>query len=683
MPRLKLSTLLITLNASLTLLAVLAVAMIAARLLREQGHEAALERVRLAGAVAVQRVEAGAEGVVRNATLLSERPTLARLVELRSGPELTSFLERFRATADLSLVAVLCGDELISHAGRPLPPSATAAPFAELPARRLLADASGPLLTAFAPLTSRPDCTAVAARAIDAALIAELRRNAGMAVAIVTERVRRGEELHQALRERARLGQPPVAERIDAAGEYVGVAVYSLARGEPELFLELSLPAAEVDAAVGRLRRTLTAFSGLALGLAAVSGWALARRVARPMALLTDAAERAGRGDLATPMPRPPGREVGTLAATMEEMRTRLLASTVELGRRRAEAEAVLSGISDGVFAVDRERRIRDLSPQAAALLGLSREQALGRFCGDVLKAQKSDGSRPCDEDCPIIHSRFRGATQATEQLALSGGRLKAVVVHSAPPAAGEERQLQVLRAETHAEAARRLRDAVLANVSHELKTPLAAQLASLELLAERLPAGGDAEVGKLVESLERGTLRLTQLVDNLLESVRIDAGQLDIRRQVVALDEVIEEAAELAHPLLALRGQRLEVDLPYPLPALSGDAPRLAQVFVNLLANANKYAPAGTVIRIRGEVVPGHVLVRVEDEGPGLPPGSEDAVFERFFRSAGEEPGETGLGLGLAIVRSIVERHGGTVVAEAPAAGCRLRVALPIPEAA
>lgn len=265
------------------------------------------------------------------------------------------------------------------------------------------------------------------------------------------------------------------------------------------------------------------------------------------------------------------------------------------------------------------------------------------------------------------------------------------MVVASAPPAAAVAspesqrgpQQFQVLRDETEVEAARRLRDAVLANVSHEFKTPLAAQLASIELLADRLSRSGDGESMQLVASLERGALRLTQLVDNLLESVRIEAGQLAVRRQPVALDEVVEEAVELATPLLSQRGQHLSVELPYPLPAVLGDAPRLAQVFVNLLANANKYAPPGSTIRIRGEVGATAVSLSVEDEGPGLPPGSEKAVFERFFRSPGEEPGERGMGLGLAIVKSIVERHGGTVAAEPLPGGSRFRITLPVAEAA
>ncbi len=353
------------------------------------------------------------------------------------------------------------------------------------------------------------------------------------------------------------------------------------------------------------------------------------------------------------------GRREGELA---EEMERRLLATTVELRRRQAETDAVLGGIVEGVYSVDRDRRVRYLNPQAAELLGVTREEALGRFCGDLLNPQGPDGVRPCETSCPIVHARSRGSSRATEQLLLPGGGRRTVVLTSAPPAEG--RQVQVLRDETEVEASRRQRDAVLANISHEFKTPLAAQLASIELLRDSLEAGDGVGSRQLVTALARGTLRLTRLVDNLLESVRIEAGQDALRLRPVAVDQVVEEAVELTAPLLEQRGQRLAVELPFPLPRVQADPPRLVQVFVNLLANANKFAPAESTVRIGGEATDGTVTLWVEDEGPGVPAPDEGSIFDRFYRAAGGEPEQTGLGLGLWIVKSIVERHGGRVAA-------------------
>ena len=270
------------------------------------------------------------------------------------------------------------------------------------------------------------------------------------------------------------------------------------------------------------------------------------------------------------------------------------------------------------------------------------------------------------------------------ERLVLAGGALRTVVITSAPPEPGtgdEAAQFQVIRDETDVEATRRLRDAVLANISHEFRTPLSAQLASIELLRDRLGAEAPDEVRDLVLSLERGTLRLTQLIDNLLESVRIESGHDSIRRKPVALDEVVESAVQLTSPLAALRGQTLEVDLPYPIPPVEGDAPRLTQVFVNLLANANKFAPAGSAIRVGGAVADDVVSVWVEDEGPGLPAPDGTPRIARFLRSPGEEPEESGMGLGLWLVKSIVERHGGRVEVRGGAGGKGTRVIVVLPK--
>ncbi|RPJ43073.1 MAG: HAMP domain-containing protein, partial [Candidatus Latescibacterota bacterium] len=421
--------------------------------------------------------------------------------------------------------------------------------------------------------------------------------------------------------------------------------------------------------------------------LAVLFGLLLARLVARPVRELTESSVRIGRGDLGSPVPHANGLELGTLAAAMEEMRERILGLTTDLRLRRAEAEAILTGIVEGVYAVDRERRIRYMNPQAAGLLGIRVEDAIGRFCGDVLKPRERDGARPCEETCPILHARFRGKAHATEYLEPCSGLGRSVVITSAPSGSGPGEtaeaalQYQVIRDETELEATRRLRDIILANISHEFRTPLSAQLASLELLRDRLPDLGPEQIRELVLSIERGTLRLTRLIDNLLESTRIEAGQDAIRRRPCAPDEIVEEAVELMVPLIDQRKQTVEVNLPYPLPVIEGDAERLVQVFVNLLANANKFSPSGSAIAIGGEVAEKELRIWVEDQGPGLPAGTVESLFQRFIRSPEEEPEPRGMGLGLYIVKSIVERHGGRVEASSAPVGTRMCVVLPLAE--
>jgi signal transduction histidine kinase len=219
------------------------------------------------------------------------------------------------------------------------------------------------------------------------------------------------------------------------------------------------------------------------------------------------------------------------------------------------------------------------------------------------------------------------------------------VVITSAPPAgdaAQVQVQVQVLRDETEIETARRSRDAVLANVSHELKTPLSAQLASIELLRDGLGTIAPAQAAQLVAALERSTLRLTRLIDNLLESVRIETGQGTLRRVPVELAVVVEDAAAMTRPLLDQREQELVVELPVATPAVEGDPGQLTQVFVNLLANAHKYAPAGSTIRLGGEAAATAVSVWVEDAGPGVEPAASSSAWGSVCGSSSRSSSDT-----------------------------------------
>ena len=334
--------------------------------------------------------------------------------------------------------------------------------------------------------------------------------------------------------------------------------------------------------------------------LALIAGILLGRRVTKPTEALTDAAIRLGQGDFATSIPTAGPAEIGQLARTMDDMRRNLVDLNSELRHREAEAQVVLEAVVEGVYAVDQERNIRYLNPQAARLLGIEPQDAIGKFCGDVLKPcgppGSPSGTRPCATTaCPILRARQAGSAVAVEQLQTRGGNRQTVITSSRIV---NGLQVQVLRDETELEGVRRARDTVLANVSHEFRTPLAAQLASIELLREGLATKTPAELTELVLSLERGTLRLTRLIDNLLESVRIEAGQLDVRRQSLSLADVIDDARVLVEALLRQRRQTLEVDVEEGL-TLQGDATRLTQVFVNLIANASKFAPEGTAVRI------------------------------------------------------------------------------------
>ncbi|HEY1011942.1 MAG TPA: ATP-binding protein [Herpetosiphonaceae bacterium] len=661
----------------LLVLAISGVVIIAVRQHQRFADEQARARVTQAGAAARQAL-GGIGADVRVLTqLLSERPTLLRLLQENDPAGLAAFLDQFRSSSRLSGFAVL-------RAGAVVQTSGAAAPWLELAAAQetdealLYAPAAGPLLLAArSRLLADPSFAVIGVRQLDTALAGELSAELGLAITIwQPAEALAAANPDEAILRRAALGGQAGSARIPARGRYLAAVPLANGQGRVLGLIEAELPLAGVAGSVREFVTTLVGLTVLLALVAAALSLLLGRRLSASLRQLTAAASRIGRGDLHTPISQATGAEIGTLAASFEEMRYRLLQLTADLRRQQHEAQAIITGIVEGVFTVDRERRIRYLNPQAASMLGIEPQAAIGRFCGDVLNPVGPGGERPCQEHCPIIHARFRGGTRAIEHLLLADGSRRSVVITSSELA--DEQQVQVLRDETEIEATRRLRDAVLANVSHEFRTPLSAQLASIELLLDQLPDLTTEQIGQLIGSLQRGTLRLTQLIDNLLESARIEAGQHAIRRRTIALDEVVEEALELARPLLGQRSQRAAVDLPYPLPPVVGDSPRLVQVFVNLLANANKYAPAGSTITIGGAVAEAAVTIWVADEGPGMPALTQESMFSQFVRAAAEEPEQSGFGLGLWIVKSIVERHDGRIYVQPGQPGTRMCVELP-----
>jgi two-component system OmpR family sensor kinase len=239
-------------------------------------------------------------------------------------------------------------------------------------------------------------------------------------------------------------------------------------------------------------------------------------------------------------------------------------------------------------------------------------------------------------------------------------------------------RELDAARSETE-QAMQRQREFV-ADASHELRTPLTSILANLELLQGSLgPSATDGEASLAAESALRSSRRMTRLVADLLLLARADAGRQAERLPCDLTAIAIEAAAEVA-PLA--NGREIEIDAPAPVP-IDGSADELHRMVLNLLENAARHTPDGTHVRLALANRDAQAVLEVSDDGPGLPAGMEDQVFERFVRGSGPadlaKDGE-GTGLGLAIVRAVAEAHGGQVEAlNGAQRGARFVVTLPI----
>jgi len=218
-----------------------------------------------------------------------------------------------------------------------------------------------------------------------------------------------------------------------------------------------------------------------------------------------------------------------------------------------------------------------------------------------------------------------------------------------------------------------RLRNSVLAALSHDLRTPLTSLVGLSDALAREVHGGAGAANALALRDQAK---RTAQLVDKLLEMARLQAQRVELHQDWQSLEELVGSALQALKAALA--GRPVELSLPEDLPLVRCDGVLIERVLVNLLENAAKYAPAQTPIRIAAVATPAAIDVSVEDRGPGLPPGRESAIFDKFTRGESESI-VPGVGLGLAICRTIVEAHGGTIWAEnRDGGGARFTFTLP-----
>jgi two-component system sensor histidine kinase KdpD len=221
-----------------------------------------------------------------------------------------------------------------------------------------------------------------------------------------------------------------------------------------------------------------------------------------------------------------------------------------------------------------------------------------------------------------------------------------------------------------------RLRNSLLAALSHDLRTPLTVLVGLAESLTLTKPALSPAQL-ESAAAIQDEARRMSALVSNLLDMARIESGEVKLNLQWQPLEEVVGSALNATHGML--KQHLVEVHMPRDLPLVRIDAMLIERVLVNLLENASKYTPLGSKITLAAEVVEDQLSVSVSDDGPGLTVGREEAVFQKFTRGE-RESATPGVGLGLAICRAIVESHQGKIVAtHRPGGGARFTFTLPL----
>ena len=324
--------------------------------------------------------------------------------------------------------------------------------------------------------------------------------------------------------------------------------------------------------------------------------------------------------------------------------------------------EEAFVALTDGILLTDAAGRITSANPAAFRILG--EDALLDGVFEDLLLV--SGATTVQDTDHLVRRAWF-----PREE------RMGVLEIVTTPLLGG--RKLHTVRDVTAQAELLRLKEEFLMEVAHELRTPIAALSASLDLVFEDALTMSREELQTLAGTLRRSALRLEHLVENLLDAGSIEAGTFQVRVLPTSLRQTLSDMLALVQPMLDAKAQTLRIELATGADYVLADPRRTTQVFANLITNASKYAPEGTPVTIRAVTAGGFVRVTVADKGPGIPADEQARLFQRFFRSRNVREQAGGLGLGLSICRAIIHAQGGDISIEsAPDRGTSVHFTLP-----
>ncbi len=453
------------------------------------------------------------------------------------------------------------------------------------------------------------------------------------------------------------------------------VAVPVDAGGEVAAVVRTAMPLTAVDETLSQLYRSIFFGAAIVAAVAALLGWYVSRRIAAPMREMREGAERFAVGDFSRKLLVPTTVEFAAVAESMNRMAADLDDELRTLTRERNEREAVLESMVEGVLAVDPEGRVIAINTAAARLLDIDRPAVVGMSIEGAVRNPELQravlsvltGEQPVEADLTVYvggedrYLQANGALLHTEDGAVAGA---VVVVNDVT----RLRRLEEVRSD------------FVANVSHELKTPVT----SIKGFAETLADGAldDPEAGRRFLRIVAGQAdRLNAIIEDLLALSSLERGteERGVVLQEARLSDVLAVAADVC--VLKAEAKRITVGVECADDVFAEiNPPLLEQAVVNLLDNAIKYSSEGTTVTVAASQPLSETVIAVTDEGVGISREHLPRLFERFYRVDKARSRDLGgTGLGLAIVKHIAQVHGGTVSVDSVVGrGSTFRIHLP-----
>jgi len=427
-------------------------------------------------------------------------------------------------------------------------------------------------------------------------------------------------------------------------------------------FIRLSMPLRQVEAAMSSIKERVATGAFVVFLAAIILGMYLSKLMAGKIGRMAAFTKAVAAGDFSRRLRANSGDEFGALAANLNEMAGQLHDKIDALSVEKAMFEAVLGGMVEGVLVADKDGRVALANRSLREIFGIDKEYALGRPFLEVIRNSELSGiiKKAHDKkdvvtgEVDLLFSDNLYLFASCVPLALKGGFGGSVLV---------------LHDITRLKALERVRRDFVANVTHELKTPIAA----IQGFAETLLSGALEDrdnARRFLGIIESNSRRLTRLIEDLLTLSRIELGEVSLTFRAVSVENVVREAVALLEPRVRAKRIELTTDIPEDTPRIMADRDRLFQIALNILDNAVKFTPEGGRVTISGRAAgeDGMVKLKITDTGPGIPPDLLPRIGERFFRVDAARSRELGgTGLGIAIVRRLVNAHGGSFSIESP----------------
>jgi len=439
--------------------------------------------------------------------------------------------------------------------------------------------------------------------------------------------------------------------------------------GEKVGYVRISRPLSAVDEKVGQFRESTAVLASLLILATLFAGLIFAQQISSPLFEMRRISTRMADGEFDLRIPEGRADEFGELAGAINQLGGAIERRLRDLTRNRNELEAILGGLEEGVIAIDRKQRVIHINSVAETLLGISIDP---RAKVNLLQLQVDAQLRE------LVSAFLAESTNQFRNIKILGKTVATSVLRSGGPSF--EGAIIVLQDITEVRRLERARTDFVANASHELKTPIAALKGFIDTLVEDKSMPADTASHFLSRSAAQVS-RLQGVVTDLLQLSRLESRDEDRALLRIDLIELLRavytDKLQDAH----LADIALEIALPDESVEVLGENESLEQLFTNLIDNALKYSPSGSIVRVVAELSDSTVKIQVIDQGIGVPVKEQARIFERFYRvdrARSREKG--GTGLGLSIVKHITELHGGKVAVESvEGKGSTFTVTLPI----